>query len=137
MKIEPSEKLDEVLRVAVANLLEMDGDVIEFLGDCLEDEALYVATQHEDEVDDIDGSDLWDLKSSGFECGLIAAAKLGPKDKVFTAALDSDDFDADVPNAMMWLHGEVEGAVVDRLKKACRTYLEKVRQEKGILPFQK
>lgn len=137
MKILPSEQLDEVLRSALADLLEMDGDVAEFFGDCLEDEALYVATQHSDEIDDTDSSDLWDLKSSGFECGLRAAAKLGPKDKVFSASLDPDDFDADVPNAVLWLHGRTEGAVAKRLEKACKGYLEKVRQEKGLLPFKK
>lgn len=137
MEIEPSDRLDEVLRSAVADLLEMDGDVVEFLGDCLEDEALHVATQYGSEIDDTDGSDLWDLKSSGFECGLRAASKLGPKDRVFAAALDPDDFDADIPNAMVWLHGMTEGAVAERLERACRAYLEKVRKEKGILPFKK
>jgi len=133
--------LDKMIEGSLREVLEMGGDETELFTDCFRPEAVHEVSLYDDELRDMDLSDLWTLKQEAFERGLSVATALASAKtkglKVYRVAVDPEDYEEQVEYRILWFAGKGVRSIAKRLRAAYSSYREELRKELGLLPFEK
>lgn len=135
-----SDKAAKLLISSVKRVRESDGDMHDFLNECVGEIATHYVCMADDEVGGIDAVDLWDEKMGGFEAGVKVGVALGDKGLVFTGFISDDEIgDPDIVLGGQWLFWFVardEKELLTKLEGELDGWIKKERRERGFLPFE-
>jgi len=138
VEVVSSERVAKLILESVPKADDAGGDVMGLLEEAVGGQAAHYVQMFEDELGDMDGADLWDLKNGGFEAGLkigLEVASLPVGSLVVSASVCPDDHEDVSGYWTFWFVTSSEDALVEELREGILDWLEEERRENGMLPF--
>ena len=137
MEIKHSKFLEQTLERAMRKVADIDaGEVEDFIQECVAEIAAHHVMGNV-ECSKVKDLDYWEAQVDHFEAGLKVAEAMTPGDKIFTAGLDPFSEDG-VPvsiNHLFYFVGKDARSVARLLKEEAINWIDKLRKDKGLLPF--